>query len=155
MAMPVEQLLSFAQQVAMPRPRQYLRLCGLAHGPWDLAFVHWCGVQVFGAARWPLPLDGRLATFTLAVTLRNRPAPGAVFVLYSKHRQQYVHAGLCVERAAEGWRTVEGNTDLTRSRHGQAILSHVRNFGDRDRFIWWWPLLAPPAVSPVSSEAAV
>jgi hypothetical protein len=121
----------------------FLKMVGLAPGqPWCAAFVAKVGHTAFGAD-WPLPLVGGCATLGEAAAkkeiLYKFPAPGSVFLLWSKAKNRFAHTGFVDLRPTRhGWPTVEGNTDDQDDTDGQGVYQKERYFGPNDRFVYWW-----------------
>lgn len=125
-----------------------LRLVGLTEpNPWCAAFVAKIGYSAFGDD-WPLPLVGGCATLGEAADAKDllmpHPAPGAVFLLYVPSKGRFAHTGFVDRPIPSGWTTIEGNTgddpgdDGERNREGDGVYERTRDFGPRDRFIYWW-----------------
>ena len=121
----------------------FLQTVGLREGyPWCAAFVETVGVDAFGDA-WPLPRTAsvsQLADYAAAHgMLMQVPVPGAVFLLWSPALGRFHHTGFVAEAAeGSGWYTVEGNTNDDGSAEGIGVFGREREFGPKDRFIWWW-----------------
>lgn len=120
-----------------------LKMVGLRPGdPWCAAFVAKVGYTLFGRD-WPLPLVGGCATLGEAAArkeiLYKFPAPGSVFLLYSKAKGRFAHTGFVgLKPSKNGWPTIEGNTDDEDETDGQGVYKRERDFGPNDRFIYWW-----------------
>lgn len=117
---------------------------GLPPGqPWCAAFVSYIGWAVLRQG-WPLPnVGGCMSLFAAARSkqlLREAPAPGAIFLLWSESMNRFAHTGFVTSGADEDgdWPTVEGNTNTDGSREGTGVFLRQRRFGPKDRFIHWW-----------------
>lgn len=124
---------------------------GLPPGqPWCAAFVAYVGWAVLRGA-WPLPnVGGCMSLFAAARAremLRDTPAPGAVFLIWSPSLNRFAHTGFVTAGPDEDgeWPTVEGNTNTGGSREGTGVFLRARAFGPRDRFIHWWGQPTRPA----------
>lgn len=118
----------------------YLGVVGLAPGnPWCAAFVAWVGSA--SVPRWPLPRTGGCQALKEAAErarlLRDRPAPGSVFLIWRPALHRFAHTGFVVGAVAEGWKTLEGNTNPDGGREGYGVFERVRKFAPEDRFIHW------------------
>jgi hypothetical protein len=118
-------------------------MVGLKPGdPWCAAFVAKVGLTAFGRD-WPVPLVGGCATLgewaEKKEVLYKIPAPGAVFLLWGYGKGRFAHTGFVgMKPTRNGWTTVEGNTDDADDTDGQGVFKKERDFGPRDRFIYWW-----------------
>ena len=118
-----------------------LKVVGLEPGhPWCAAFVAWCGLASLGG-EWPLPKVGGCASLAEAAALkgmlRETPANGAIFLLWSEMKGRFNHTGF-VSAVATPCYTIEGNTSPDGSPEGTGVFERRRTFRPQDRFIYWW-----------------
>lgn len=112
--------------------------------PWCAAFVSYVGHAVLREL-WPLPLVGGCATLGEAAQklgmLREEPANGAVFLLWSDKQERFNHTGFVTSVPSSlPYGTVEGNTSPDGSPEGTGVFERQRTRKPRDRFVWWWDL---------------
>jgi hypothetical protein len=113
--------------------------------PWCAGYVGKVGSALEG---WPLPLVGGCVSLYDAAQkkglVREEPAPGAVFLLWLPVRERgrvihrFAHTGFCVAPGKGRWATYEGNTNGGGEREGWGAFEKSRQWGPKDRFIWWW-----------------
>jgi hypothetical protein len=118
-----------------------LKRVGLAPGlPWCAAFVAYVGRSACGA-KWPLPMVGGCATLGERAErlgmLREKPANGAIFLLWGEKQGRYNHTGF-VTAVSNPFYTVEGNTSPDGSPEGTGVFERRRTAQPLDRFIHWW-----------------
>jgi hypothetical protein len=117
--------------------------------PWCAAFVAWVGYAVL-RKQWPLKkVAGCVSLYDDAKAkgmIRTEPAPGAIFLLYSKKKKRFHHTGFVVGPvmpAVDGvgtikWATIEGNTDDDGGAEGTGCFERQRAWAPEDRFIYYW-----------------
>lgn len=122
---------------AGPYVERVLELTGLGKGsPWCAAHVAAVGVAALGKD-WPVPRTA--SCYQLGEwgkqkkVLREKPAPGAIFLMHFPTLKRFGHTGFCTEAG-----TNEGNTNAGGSREGWLVAERTRTWGPRDRFIYWW-----------------
>ena len=118
-----------------------LKRVGLAPGlPWCAAYIAYVGRAALGPL-WPLPMVGGCATLgerALALgMLREEPAIGAIFLLWSAKHGRFNHTGFVTTVAVPCY-TVEGNTSPDGSPEGTGVFERRRTFKPEDRFVHWW-----------------
>lgn len=109
--------------------------------PWCAAFVSMIGQDAFDKD-WPLPMTGSCANLGDAAAKKEMlykvPAPGAVFLLWSRALRRFHHTGFVIKPTKNGWATIEGNTNADGGVEGEIVGERERDFGPHDRFIYWW-----------------
>lgn len=98
----------------------------------------WCASLVYDAGNgmlgvhWPLPAtascDVLLEYARKHGLLRSAPEPGDVFLLM-RAEHDAIHTGFVTELLADGYRTIEGNTNDDGSANGYCVLRRTR--GDK------------------------
>lgn len=67
-----------------------------------------------------------------------RPGIGDLFLLWNAGLGRYAHIGFVSQVFAEGFSTVEGNSNTTGSRDGTEVVSNIRPYGSSTIFIDPW-----------------
>lgn len=112
----------------------FLSACGTAKGaPWCMAFVHYVGKSCFGAL-WTLPMNASCQqTYDVAHAKglgvpTSDLQPGDLLFIWSAALKRLAHVAIiAAPRTANGYPTIEGNTNDGGSRDGWGVFSRVRS----------------------------
>ena len=124
---------------------EMIRLTGIdptTASPWCAAFVAFCGYAAM-RKQWPLKKVAGCASLFDDATAKglvfDKPAHGAIFLLWSETKKRFHHTGFCdAEQPAGHWSTIEGNTNDDGSVDGIGVFERSRVCGPKDRFIYPW-----------------
>jgi hypothetical protein len=134
------------------------RYCGSPLGSaWCLNFCHYVGAHAIGGL-WPIGHDGNCDHLYKAAELRGilrtEPVRGAIFLkMNAQNRADATHAGFVdtvIKNSghpvlgANGFRTIEGNSNDKGSREGKAVVRLTRPLTAGEQYVFVeWAALVP------------